>query len=389
MTKESPVANYEMIGRLFIVFGVVCKTAGEMFELEKAARRTLLDLMRGDYERHIAIFEAQRSALKRLLGRVPLFRDRDYQEYPQVVVEDILSVKEEFLALEQLPFCGNGKAKKVLFDATAFAYKMFDMIFLGLDGILKLMHSMQKHQQMLPNNPDMRDQRWQWMLDDYREKMWEDDKQLLLERLESHIKQHGRDKDSLTTLRNRIDEEGTNRLFGGVVATLNWHYLHEEDHVTYVFDHRDQLTKEQMTQHLKFIHIHQLLEQEIELCDLRLPALGAYADLFTCRAAQEMATLLAPIIARNVDFRHHYQYAAWAKAMMDMGLIYADRRNGTAMVRFINEAFGEQIDKSTILRYLNKDDFKKFKDPYRNILSVIHQALLLPSERLTRLRKAL
>ena len=34
MTKESPVANYEMIGRLFIVYGVVCKTAGEMYELE-------------------------------------------------------------------------------------------------------------------------------------------------------------------------------------------------------------------------------------------------------------------------------------------------------------------------------------------------------------------
>jgi hypothetical protein len=353
-----------------------------MCELEKAARRTFLDLMRGDYERHLAIFEAQRSVLKRILGRVPLFRDRDYRKYPQVAVQDILSVKEEFLALEQLPFCGNGKAKRVFFDATAFAYKMFDMIFLGLEGIIKFIHSMHVHQQMLPVNPGMRDQRWQWMLDDYREKVWENDKQLLLERLESHIRQHGREKASLTKLRNQIDNEATNPLLGGIVTALNRHFLNQKDHITYVFDNRDKLTQEQINSHLRFVHIHQLLEQEIALCDLRQPAVGAYADLFTCRAAQELATLLAPIIARHVDFRHNYHYAAWAMAMIDTGLIYADRRNGTAMVRFINEAFGEQIDKPTLFRYLKRDDdFEKIKDQYEVIRSIINQALGHASEK--------
>ena len=150
----------------------------------------------------------------------------------------------------------------------------------------------------------------------------------------------------------------------------------------YVFDNRDKLTQEQINSHLRFVLIHQLLEQEIALCDLRLPAVGAYADLFTSRAAQEMAELLAPTIARHVDFRHNYHYAAWAMAMKDVGLIYADRRNGTAIVRFINEAFREQVDKASLFRYLNRDDdFEKIKDQYEVIRSIINQALGRASEK--------
>ncbi|MBR4730044.1 MAG: hypothetical protein IK075_07265 [Prevotella sp.] len=375
MTKESPVASYEMIGRLFIVFGVVCKTAGELYELEKESRRTFLDLMGIDYERYVGLFEAQRVALKRVLGRVPLFRDRDYQKYPQVAVEDVLSVKEEFLPLEQLPFCGNRKAQECNFDATRFAYMMHDMIFLGLEGIVKFTQGMHEHQQMLSVQPEMRAKRWQRMIDDYREHEWEGDKQLFLKRRDDHVSQYGCDKTSLTELMKQIDNEATNQLFGGMVATLNYHYLHHNDHVTYVFENRGQLTREHIIQHLKFIHIHKLLEQEIALCDLRQPAVGAYADLFTSRAAQELAMLLAPVIAKHVDFRHNYHYAAWAMAMRDMGLLKANKRNGTTLVEFINKTFHEQIDKSTLLRYMNKDDCEIIRDLYETILSVVRQEM--------------
>ena len=75
-------------------------------------------------------------------------------------------------------------------------------------------------------------------------------------------------------------------------------------------------------------------------------------------------------------------YAAWAMAMIDTGLIYADRRNGTAMVRFVNEAFGEQIDKPTLFRYLKRDDdFEKIKEQYEVIRSIINQALGRTSEK--------
>ena len=376
MTKESPVANYEMIGRLFIVYGVVCKTAGEMYELEKESRRTFFDLMKSDYVRHIAVFDAQRTALRKVLGSVPLFRDRDYQKYPQVTVEDIPSVREEFMALEQLPFCGYGKVNTVYFDATALAYKMFDMIFLGLEGIIKFLQGMYDHQQMLPVNPGMCVQRWQWMLEDYCKKEWVDDKQLFQKRLDDHISQHGCNKESLTLFLNQFDNDATNQMVDGLVATLNRHYLDQEDHVSFVFENRDKLTREQMVRHLQFIHCRKLLEQEIELCDLRQPALGAYADLFTSRAAQGMAELLSPIIARHVDFRHNYHYAAWAIVMREKGLVYADRRNGSPMATFINKTFGEQIDKTSLNRYLNKDgDFEKIKEQYDVILAIVNQAL--------------
>ena len=376
ITKESPVASYEMIGRLFIVFGVVCKTAGEMYELEKESRRTFFDLLGSDYEQQIALFEAQRGALKRLLGRVPLFRDRDYQKYPQVTFDDILSVKEEFLPLEQLPFCGNRKAEEVCFDATKLAYKMYDMIFLGLEGIVKILQGMYDHQRMLLVRPEMRAKRWQRMMDDYCENQWKDDERLFQKKREDHIRQYGCDKDSLTKLLNQIDNEAVNQLFGGIVATLNIHYLTQDDHVTFIFENRDRLTREQVTQHLKFIHVHQLLEQEIELYDLRQPAIGAYADLFTNRAAQEMVEMLTPVIARHVDFKHGYQYGAWVKAMRDLKLIRADKRNNTAITRFVNRTFGEQIDKTTLFRCLRNDhDFKKIKDLYQSILSVVHQEI--------------
>lgn len=144
----------------------------------------------------------------------------------------------------------------------------------------------------------------------------------------------------------------------------------------YIFDNQDKLTQEQINSHLKTIHHQQLEELVMELRYLRQPALGAYADLFTCRAAQKMAELLAPIIAKNVDFEHCYQYGAWVKAMADMKLIRADKRNGSAIIRFVNKTFGEQIDKTTLFRCLSKeDDFKKIRDLYESILSVVSQEM--------------
>lgn len=376
MIKESPSSNYEMIGRLFIMFGVICTTAGELYCLEKKSKRTFLAINKNDCHRMIASFRSLHNSLKEILGAVPLFRDRDYLKYPEVNVEEVLSVREEFKCLEQLPECGNGKAKKTNFDATVLAYKMFDMVFLGMKGIPILLQSLYDDQQMLQANSEMRVQRWKRMMNDYREKEWKEDKRLLQKRLDNHIRLHGRDKASLTDFMNQIDNEATNQLIGGMVVTLNHLFLNHQDHVTYIFDNRDKLTKEQITCHLKFVHIHQLLEQEIELCDLRQPALGAYADLFTSRAAQELAGLLAPTIARNVDFRHHYHYAAFAMAMRDAGLTYADKRNGTPLAKFVNETFREQIDKTTLFRYMNKDDgLEKIKDRYTLILSIIRQAL--------------
>lgn len=375
MTKEPPYSFYEMEGRLMTLFGVICSAAGELYYYEKEARRTLLVLHEFDYHRDITKFKSLYEAVKDLLGAIPLFQNRDYLKYPQVTFDEILQVKEELQALEELPFCGSGMKAPDL-DLIDLAYKMYDMIFLGLEGIVKLLQSLFDDHQMLMTNPDMRVRRWQQMMKDYQEKEWKNDKQHFLKRLDEYTRQQGDEKASLTTFLKRLDDEASNLMCDGIVATLNRHYLDQEDHVTFVFEHRDILTREQMVRHLQFIHCRKLLEQEIELCDLRQPALGAYADLFTSRAAQGMAELLSPIIARHVDFRHNYHYAAWAIVMREKGLVYTDRRNGSPMATFINKTFGEQIDKTSLNRYLNKEgDFDKIKGQYDVILAIVNQAL--------------
>jgi pentatricopeptide repeat protein len=90
-----------------------------------------------------------------------------------------------------------------------------------------------------------------------------------------------------------------------------------------------------------------------------------------------------------VDFEHGYQYGAWVKAMVDLKLIRADKRNGTAIIRFVNKTFGEQIDKTTLFRCLTKEgDFEKIRDLYEGILSVIRQEMERDS-RLNGLKNAL
>ena len=380
MTKEAPLSLFEMEGRLMTMFGVVCKAAGDLYALEKEARATLLVTKGFDDHRQIASFKALNEGLKGLLCSVPLFHYRDYQNYPIVTFDQIMQVREELQKMEELPFCGNGMVKKTNFDATALAYKMYDMIFLGMEGIIKLLQSMYDDHQMLQANPEMRVHRWQRMMNNYQKKDWENDKQRFQKRIDEHIRYHGSDKTSLTTLLNQLDFEATQTrgwtLSGETVFLLNHLYLNQDGHITYIFDHRHSLTQEQITSHLRYIHCRKLLEQEIELYDLRQPALGAYADLFTNRAAQKMATLLAPVIAKHVDFEHGYQYGAWVKAMMDLKLIRADKRNGTAITRFVNKTFSEQIDKTTLFRCLSKEnDFEKIRDLYKSIMSVVRQEI--------------
>lgn len=334
MIKEPPYSLYEMEGRLMSLFGTICVAAGMMYDLEKETKRSLLVPKGFDFRRDIVKFKRLRDTLKDILDSVPLFRDRDYQKYPPLTINDIESVREEFMHLEQLPHCDRGRAKSVHFDATALAYKMYDLIFLGLKGIALLLQNMLDDHLMLQSNPEMRAKRWQQMVDDY-------------------------DLAESTSLSD------------------------------YIFDNQDKLTREQINSHLRTVHHRQLQKQEKELSVLRQPAVGAYADLFTCRAAQEMATLLAPTIAKYVDFEHGYQYGAWVKAMMDLKLIRTDKHNGTAVNQFVNKTFGEQIDKTTLFRCLTKEgDFEKIKDLYEAVLSVVSQELNR-EPRLNDLKKAI
>lgn len=389
MKEESPYSRLEMAGRLMTLSGAVCTAANSMYKLEKESKRTLLLPHGFDFSRDIAKFIGLNEGLKAVFGKVPFFRDRNYEAFPQATIDDIPQIWNNSLALIRLPLCDKGMVSQMFFDAVKFAYEIFDMIFLGLEGIIKLHQKLHNDHLELQKSPELRAKRWQYMMSDYQEGEWENDKQSFLRRLDNHIRQHGCNKGSLTALLNQLDIEATNMISCGIVGELNQRYLNQDRHIDFIFENRDTLTKEQMTSHLRYVHFRKLLEQEIELCVLRLPAIGAYADLFTCRAAQEMAECLAPTIAKYVDFEHGYQYGAWVKAMMDLKLIRADKRNGTAIIRFVNKTFGEQIDKTTLFRCLSKEsDFEKIRDLYETILSVIRQEMERDS-RLNGLKNAL
>lgn len=112
---------------------------------------------------------------------------------------------------------------------------------------------------------------------------------------------------------------------------------------------------------------------------------------------EHFTELLVPTIATYVDFKHGYQYAAWAMAMMDMKLIHADKRNSVQIMHFVNKHFGEQIDSATTLsRWTGKlfgarfgtldicnlkksgytiEEFNKMQDFYWHSLSIINKVL--------------
>lgn len=190
----------------------------------------------------------------------------------------------------------------------------------------------------------------------------------------------------------QLDRDATDLLSIEMLVTLNRLYLNGEDHLSYIFDHRHELKQEHITRHLCFISCRKLVEQEIELFDLRQPAPGADADLFTCRAAKELVELLIPLIKVRVDFDYSYQYAALVKAMMDLNLIYSNKdeknkRNGTLIVNYVFKTFTERIDKSTLFNYINKEkEFEKIKDQYDLIMSICYSA---SGERIDFLKKAL
>ena len=250
------------------------------------------------------------------------------------------------------------------------------MIFIGLDHIIQLHHNLADDERMLAEKPEKRIQRWNLMMKDYMENDWVKDKQYFQKYMEEHIRQYGHDKASLTVFMNHFECHSIDEPTLKMVARINRHYLEKDHPITFIFKARHHLTSEDVRQHLNFICCWQLIMQEIELCDLRQPAVGAYNKLFKNRAAQELADLLAPVIAFHVDFNKDYHYAAYALAMKDTGLIQAQKPNGTLIIRFINTTFGKKIDHATLSRYSKRgEEFKKIEDMYEMIKDIILQAL--------------
>ena len=358
MATEEPYAMFEMQGRLMGIYGVICKTAAEVYEMERVSRRTLLDPKSINIKRKISQLKGLLETLKGILNDVPLFKYRDYDSYQKITTfDEILRVKEQFEQLEQLPHSKKGMVKDVNFNATEFAYKMYDIIFLGLEGMILLFQRMLDDQKMLEANPELRLQRLQVMADDLRPSDLSAD-------------------------------------------TPTSNFLSDQELSDYIFDNRNNLSREQVNAYIRQYISKKQQELQTSLADLRQPAHGIYADLFTSRAAHELAKCLVPTIARNVDFRHKYHYVAWAMAMRDLGLIRTDRRNGLPLMHFINKHFlkgsGQIQDQNLLTQWLRKllsqkfghltpdnlsktclteAGFLKLKDTYWHCLTIINQVL--------------
>lgn len=391
ITKEQPFAEYEKQGRLLGMFGVVCTTALEMYRMEKESKKTFLSPIQPfDYDRMITRLEELPNSLRKILANVPLFKERDYLRYPALTIDDIEEFKEKFKAFESLPQCNNGGVKKTIINIVEFAYNMYDTLFIGLTTIAQSLQKMRDDELMLGENHDMLSKRWNLMMKCYLENEWMIDKQVFQKKLNEYIRQFGHDKTTLEMFLNQLDRDATDLLSMDMLVTLNRLYLNDEDNLSYIFDHRHELKQEHITRHLCFISCRKLVEQEIEQFDLRQPAPGAEADLFTCRAAKELAEQLIPVIKDRVVFHYSYQYAAWVKALMDLKMIYPNKgeqnkRNGTLIVNYIYKMFGERIDKSTLFSYISKDEeFSKIRDQYDLIISLYEQTF---DERIELLRK--
>jgi len=384
---EIATCEFDKQGRLLSLYGKVKDGADYMDDMEKKACHTLLDHVQFDIERMITLFKEQPVTIEDIFKAVPLFGERDHHKYPVVKPEDVPAAREKLEAMEILPLCGNRMAKKTVIDATEFAYIMKDLIIFDLTRMIQSFQNIAISEQMLKGNSDKRLERYQLMMNAYQANEWKNDQQYMREDLDDYISLHGYNKESLKAYLKRLEHDALNHSKHGRVATINHHYLNQNSHVSYIYHSRHQLTKQDIRHHFYFVNSRNLVLQEIELFDLRQPAPGAEANLFTNRAAKELVELLIPAITARVDFDHSYQYAAWVKAMMDLNLIRHDKSNRMLITNYVNKKFKENLDKSTLFRYLNKDEgLEKFKEQYELIMLLFDQT---QDEKFDFLRKAL
>lgn len=382
-----PYTQYEKIGRVFVMYGVTSQTAKGMDYLAKESKTTLLCLQKFHFKQDISRMKAVQLTWKDHLSSVPFYQARDYKRFPIVTIEKFPDVREEYLPLELLEQCIFGTPKELKIDLVRLGYEIHDITLTGLATIIKSLEVMWDDEQKLSSDPNLRTKRWNLMMKRYQENEWLTDKQVFQKKLDEYIHQFGNDKTTLEMFLKQLDRDATDLLSIEMLVTLNRLYLNGEDHLSYIFEHRHELKQEHITRHLCFISCRKLVEQEIELYDLRQPAAGADADLFTCRAAKELVELLIPVITDRVDFDYSYQYAAWVKAMVDLKLIYPPKNNRMLITNYVNKKFKEKLDKSTLFRYFNKDEgVEKFKKQYELIMQIYDHT---QDKRLDFLKKAL
>ncbi len=281
------------------------------------------------------------------------------------------------------------------------ARPMSEIIEKGLVVIADSLRGIVDYYHRLTNDVELQNKKFHKLENHYEAAMWAKDKVRLIYAAKEYVSTCRCEnvQESYQHFLNKLSLDATDYHMNKLLTELNETYLNGESPATFIVNNRNQLSFEDIAQHFCFVKSHRMISTHIEMYDLWSPADEEYKDLFVNRAAQELAFLLAPTIGMYVDFRHNYQYAALQMAMMDLGMIYNELRNGVQMMRFVNECFLKEDaikDQTTLTQWTAKllgrrygvidednftetnmslQDFRKMKDYYWHCLSIINKVL--------------
>ncbi len=388
----------ERVGMMLAMVAAVNQVRTNIRIVADELRQNLLDSYRIDYTDYARSIENLHKVWEEELAGAPMIFNLDTSCRPLTNPDDIV-VKEDStygIMLETTDF-SFFEARVGLMQNAGI---MCNVIEEGLGSISKSLRSIVDDYNNLKANIDLQEEKLSILKNFYEEAMWEEDEARLVKEADEYImlcKSNGK-KDYEYYLEH-IKRKATDPHDNKVLAELNECFLAGESTANFIVKNRDKLTIEDLAKHFCFVNSHRLVYTHIEMFNLWQPADSKYDILFTNKAAQELAIALASTIGLYVDFRYNYQYAALQMAMMDLGLIYGDKRNGVQMMDYINTYYlkGDAIkDQTTLTQWTGKllgncfgkidednlgdtsfgiIDYKKIKDLYWLCLSIINKVI--------------
>jgi len=367
-------------------------------------RAHLLDPYRIDYIAYARSIENLENMWHEELAGSPIFYNLDTSAIPLTKPDEIVAKEDTYY--DMMMDVKGVDFYDVRVGLMKNAMLMCNTIENGLKSIANSLRTIVDDYNTLKGDLELQNEKLNNLENMYEKAMWDNDMARLKDTAMEYVRtcNNANLKETYQYFLKRLAREGTDPHDNRVLAELNETYLNGGCPANFIVKNRHRLSFEDIASHFCFTKSHRMVSTHIEMFDLRLPADDDYKDLFVNKAAQELAFLLAPTINLYVDFRHNYQYAALQMAMMDLGLIYSDRRNGVQMMNYVNECYlsDEAIkDQTTLTQWTGKllgrpygvidednfnetnlslIDFNKMKDYYWLCLSIINKVVQVDIE---------
>lgn len=296
---------------------------------------------------------------------------------------------------------GITNARKLLI---ATAKEHYNELTKCIDDIVGRIEKLIADLKMLKRHPELRLERMTAMEQYYQKHYWPQDRKLLEDRIEGELRDEDNKNKTATQIIQGIikDLEADNErsCSNHVLQFINHHRYSKEKVALLAVEKRNQLSFDDMMQHLKYRESRRLLEARIARITLLSPCQEYQGKLFKNQAAYELAKLLGKAFYNYVGFDKKIKAAFIFAAMRDLCFIYKDENNARLMADFINtEWLGEKDDSvndDAITRPLRKcagspfcmidefnlrsfevREFEKYKDLYWRAYSIINKVLVI------------